>query len=66
MNKPGERQIISWFVVAIVFAVAAKIGFNWYHHEHAVFDSQKWKTDVASRFDMPEPVHPGNEEKRSS
>lgn len=42
-----------------VLCVLVDFGFNIYRSMHTVFDSNKWKTDVASRFDMPEPVYPG-------
>ena len=59
MTKIKPRVLLIGVLLLAVLCVIADFGFNAYRCAHTVFDSQKWKTDVASRFDMPLPINPG-------
>lgn len=52
------RFVFGILVAAVVVAIAI-IEINLYRREHTVFDSQKWKTDITSRDEMPHPVVKG-------
>lgn len=59
MTRIKPRVLLFRLLLLAVLCVLMDFGFNIYRSMHTVFDSQKWKTDVASRFDMPEPVCAG-------
>ena len=59
MTKIKPRVLLFRLLLLAVLCVLVDFGFNIYRSMHTVFDSNKWKTDVASRFDMPEPVCAG-------
>ncbi len=59
MTKKKSRFLLLGLIIALVIFAFAITEFNEYRREHTVFNSQKWKTDITSRYDMPDPVVKG-------